>query len=314
MLDRRQLLTAGLLPFTSAAGPRPLVIGVIADVHHGLMPDAESRLEAFAEACANRRPDLVFQMGDFCHPKPESRSFLSTWHSIGGDKRSVLGNHDMDFGSKRMIMDRLEMPQNYYSFDKGGFHFTVLDCNYILDGGRYVDFSHGNYFGTGDRRDRVDSKQLEWLRADLAATSLPTVVLTHQCINGYWYLPAPERRAEVKAALEQANREAGWAKVFACLSGHEHVDHHSESGGVHYLIVNSASYLWVGEEYGRLARYTHPLYAFITLDPAGAFKIEGRRGEFIPPTPKQLGHPSGPFATASIEDRSFRFQTGPGAA
>jgi len=109
--------------------------------------------------------------------------------------------------------------------------------------------------------------------------------------------------------LTSANRNAGWAKVFACFSGHEHVDHHSESGGVHYLLVNSASYHWVGEEFGRLAKYTRPLFAFVTLSSDGWLSLEGRQGEFIPPSPKKLGHPSGPFATASIEDRKIRFHT-----
>jgi hypothetical protein len=140
------------------------------------------------------------------------------------------------------------------------------------------------------------------------------VVFTHQCIDGYWNHPAPERRAEVKQALEAANRAAGWQKVCACFSGHEHVDNHSVSGGVNYLLVNSASYHWVGEEYGRLAKYTKPLFAFVTIDAGGALKLEGRRGEFVPPSPKELGHPSGPYATASIEDRAIRFSTAPAQA
>ncbi|MBK7931745.1 MAG: metallophosphoesterase [Bryobacterales bacterium] len=306
MLNRRQLLCGSVSAMTASAAPQAVRFGLIADVHYGLMPDAERRLDAFAEACASRSLDFVMQMGDFCHPKPDARSFLKKWHGIHSSRYNVLGNHDMDFGTKRQIMDELEMPRNYYSFDRGGFHFAILDCNYILDGSRHVDFANGNYFGTGDRRDRVNTEQLEWLRADLAATPLPSLVFTHQCIDGYWNRPAPEPRAEVKALLTEANRASGWNKVFACFSGHEHVDHHSVAAGVHYLLVNSASYHWVGEEYGRFAKYTQPLYAFVTLSADGWLTMEGRRGEFIPPSPKQLGHPAGPFATASIEDRRIR--------
>ncbi|MCL4851680.1 MAG: metallophosphoesterase family protein [Bryobacteraceae bacterium] len=112
-MNRRQMLSASLLALGAKAVPEPLRFGVITDVHHGLMPDAEKRLEAFALECSRCRLDFVVQMGDFCHPKPEARSFLKTWHALHGTRHSVLGNHDMDFGSKAQIMDLLEMPRAF---------------------------------------------------------------------------------------------------------------------------------------------------------------------------------------------------------
>ncbi len=54
----------------SAAPPQQQTtkIGLITDPHHGLAPDADKRLDAFMEAVADRKPDFVMQMGDFCHP------------------------------------------------------------------------------------------------------------------------------------------------------------------------------------------------------------------------------------------------------
>lgn len=307
LMDRRLFLAAGTAALAPAA-PASWTFGMIADVHHGLMPDAHRRLEAFLEEAQRRRPEFLIQLGDFCHPQPESRPFLRTWHSWRGPKHGVLGNHDMDFGTKRQILDLWEVERNYYSFDHDGFHFVVLDCNYLNRGGRFEDFAHGNYFGTGAQRDWVSAEQVEWLRADLRATRLPTVVFTHQCVGEYWARGAHVNRAPVKAALAEANAGPGGPKVVACFSGHQHADHHAQSDGVHYVLVNSASYYWVGESYGSLARYSRPLFTFVTLDAAnGTLSIEGRRGEFVPPTPAQLRHPDAPYATAGIRARRLSF-------
>jgi len=296
-LRRRSFLASAV----AAPASKPLAFAAIADVHHGLMPDAHARLERFFEAVQQRQPDFVVQLGDFCHPVAEAGGFLKTWHSYRGAKHNVLGNHDMDFGAKADIMDRLEMNRAYYSFDAGGFHFVILDCNYLHREGRFTDFAHGNYFGQSDYRDWVSQDQVEWLKADLAASRLPGIVFTHQPVQGYWDLPAPERRANVRGVFSRANRRRS-GSVVACLSGHEHVDAHRCAGDIDYLIINSASYYWVGEEYGRLAQYRDPLWAFVTIE-NGVMTVEGRSSGFIPPSPRDRKHPNGDRVTASIANR-----------
>ncbi|MBC7927755.1 MAG: metallophosphoesterase, partial [Bryobacteraceae bacterium] len=312
-IDRRSFLAGAGLAVAGPGGtaqtaPSTVQFGLIADVHHGLMPDAHHRLDSFLAEVNRRSPDFIMQLGDFCHPKPESRAFLRSWHSFRGPKHNVLGNHDMDHGTKSQIMELWEMPKNYYSFDLCGFHFIVLDCNYLNMPGGYVDFANSNYFGTGWRRDWVNPEQLEWLRADLRAAALPTIVFTHQCVGPFWAKDAHVNRSAVKAILTATNEESGWQKVVACFSGHHHTDHHAELAGVNYLLVNSASYYWVGEEYGSLAKYRSPLFTFVTLNPSGQIRIEGRRSEFLAPTPTELHHPDAAHVTASIQERQIRFQ------
>lgn len=305
---RRELLTLGAARLANGAEAQKLSIGIVADLHHGLMPDAHRRLEAFLAAASSRRLDFIIQLGDFCHPKSDSNDFLKLWHSYPGKKHNVLGNHDMDFGTKQQIMDLWEMPKKYYSFDTGGFHFVILDCNNLNFDGVYKDFANGNYFGTGQKRDWVDAEQIEWLRSDLKSTNRPTVVFTHQGIGEFWARNAQINRVNVREALSEANREAGWQKVITVFSGHHHTDHHGERDGVNYLLVNSASYYWVGEEYGSLAKYKEPLFMFVELEEAGRIVIEGRRSSFIPPTPTELKHPDAPYVTASIENRTIAFK------
>lgn len=305
----RSALAAGAtlaLPFVSACTPSHEVrFGLIADVHHGLAPDADQRLATFLEA-ADQRSDLDFliQIGDFCHPTSEAQSFIRQLEAENRPVYHVLGNHDMDLGSKRAILDLWQTQDNFYSFDAGGFHFVVLDCNYLHLDGQYVDYDTGNFYQHGSARTYVPPDQLDWLRTDLAATSKPTVVFSHQGIGSGWAGGPTRNGAAVRAILTEANQEAGFAKVLACLSGHNHVDREDVIDGIRYIQVNSASYYWVGSDYGRMAHYRDPLFAFFTITAEG-IQIEGRESVFVSPTPAERGFPRAGEITASIKSQTL---------
>jgi 3',5'-cyclic AMP phosphodiesterase CpdA len=298
-LSRRSFVLAGLAPVAAAASR--VSFGVIADVHHGLMPDAHDRLRAFLAAARDRRPDFLIQLGDFCHSAAQAQEFLRTWREAPGTRYSVLGNHDMDHGSKRQIMDGLGMAHSYYSFDAGGFHWIVLDCNHLYRDGRFSDFEKGNYFIDSRQRDWVNADQAEWLEYDLAATALPAIVFSHQPVESPWDRESPPQRRKVREVIA-ASRARGRGRVVAAFAGHDHVDTHRRSGGVDYFFVNSASYFWAGEKYGGMAKYRDPVFAFVTIG-NGTVVIEGRQSEFVPPTPGQMNHPEAARATAGIENR-----------
>jgi len=291
--------------------------GMLADIHHSRMPDAHTRLEAFLSAVSNRDLDFVIQLGDFCDGysaqlTSEQKNFVADWGKVRVPRYSVLGNHEMDHGSKKNIMNVLEMPRNYYSFDVRGVHFVVLDCMHLSEDGKIVDYLEGNYFKhPQDDINLVDPEQMEWLTADLKATRNPTVVFTHPCINGFWYKGAEKTRANVRALFSQVNHDAGWNKVAACFSGHHHVDDLSEFGGVNYFLVNSASYFWVGEQYGSLAKYRDPLFTFVSVTPSGKITVEGKNSVFLPPTPTELHFPEANMLTASIKARAVSFTPTP---
>jgi hypothetical protein len=319
LMTRRGMLaaSAGWLAAATAdaaAAPGAVRFGVLADVHHSRMPDAQMRLEAFLTASGSHKLDFLIQVGDFCDGyyaqlKPEQKRFVQTWHSARLPHYSVLGNHELDHGNKQHIVELLEMPKNYYSFDVMGFHFVALDCMHLREGSKIVDYLEGNYFKhSQDDINLVDPEQMEWLAADLKATASPVLVFTHPCINAFWYEGAEKTRAGVRALFERVNREAGWQKVLACFSGHHHVDHFSQSGGTNYFLVNSASYFWVGEQYGSLAKYRDPLFMFVTIEPSGKITIEGKDSVFVPPTPTELNFPSAGMLTASIENRTVPFR------
>jgi len=320
-LTRRRFLHLGaaglVLPFARRspfAGPgasrRAWRAGLIADLHHGLEPTAQSRLEAFVAAATERDVDAIVQLGDFNYSTAEARECIELFDQFAGERHHVLGNHDLDKRTKAQVLEFWSMPARYGSFDRGGFHFAVLDRNHLKTDDGYVPYANGNYFVDGRLRGFCDPEQLEWLRRDLAATELPTVVFVHQGL-GMWNEPYPDGdpRAEIEAVFAAANEAGETPKVVACFCGHEHLDRYNHKDGVHYVWVNSASYLWVGEKYGRMAPYRDPLFAFATFDPDGAITIEGRRSEFAAPSLEERGYPKAGEVTASISDRRLGFRS-----
>ncbi len=299
-LSRRDFLKAAAISaplcfgwdLKAGVAPKALRFGICADPHQDIMHDAETRLRRFIEDANHRHLDFIIQLGDFCCPFEKNRSFLEIWEEFSGPRYHTLGNHDSDGGfTWEQVLAYWTMPQRYYSLDQAGWHFVVLDCNEIKPGKRAPGYPR-----------YVGEEQRAWLRQDLKRTQAPTMVFSHQGLGEQGVV---ENREEVRAILEAANREAGWRKVGACFNGHDHIDFANETAGIHYVEINSMSYLWLGEQfpfvrYGAEVdkaypsiKYTAPyrdaLFATVELSPEGGLKITGRRSEFVGPSPWELG-------------------------
>ncbi|XAM01430.1 metallophosphoesterase [Phycisphaeraceae bacterium D3-23] len=308
------VLGGGRLPWRARAAEgapaRPLTIGLITDLHHGnLTPDADERLDAFLQHVADRGDvDLLMQLGDFCHPADDARGLCERFNAFEGPKLHVLGNHDMDLGTKQEIMDLWGMPARYGSTDIGGVHFVTLDRNNLKTDAGFTPYANANFYVDGAIRAWADDAQLEWLAADLAETDLPTIVLTHQPlgVEAGGVADASPQAAPIMRLLEQANEDAGWAKVQACFCGHYHIDDAQTHAGIHYLQFNSVSYKWVREP----VRYDEALFAFVTLDPAGTLSVEGRSTAWADPPP-EARELEGDFPAPAISDREMDTATPP---
>lgn len=304
--------TAGSFAFdisSPASSHKPTSIGWITDIHHGYCNDAEKRLETFIGTAIEKNPDFIIQGGDFCHPGNASNSFINTWKGFKGQRYHVLGNHDMDKGTKKQIMDLWEMEKRYYSFDQGGFHFVVMDCNHILSKGSYIDFANSNYYINAAFRDLVDPEQIEWMRADLQQTIKPCIIISHQSFDEVWTGNTVPNRLLVRKVIDEINASEKTPKVIACFCGHHHLDHHMVINKVHYFHINSASYYYVGEGFGSdgsKAVYADPLFCFVTLDPRGRIIIEGRGSSFLNPSPTEKGFSDASRISASILNRRIR--------
>jgi len=272
---------------------KPVRFGICADVHKDIMHDADQRLRGFVDRMSREKVDFVIQLGDFCRPIAANDGFLAIWKSFEVPAYHVLGNHDMDGGATReQTVAYWRMPAKYYAFDVGGFHFIVLDGNE-----KTVPAQRGyaRHIGT---------EQEQWLRRELAGTSLPTIIFSHQSLEANGGVANGE---VIRRILEEANQAAGRSKVLACFSGHHHVDSCRQINGIHYVQINSMSYFWMGEEYQHIryspeidrdypwikytAPYAEPLYAVVTLEADGMIRIEGTQSKWVGPSPWDLGYP-----------------------
>ncbi|MBV7529592.1 metallophosphoesterase [Chitinophaga sp. sic0106] len=278
-------LTAGALAaspvFSIAAtsAKKSTRIGFITDLHHlqfGKPEDA--RMTVFMDAVMKETPDFIIQCGDFCRPTG-SDNIMAQWRRFKGPKYHVLGNHDMDVCDKATIMRLWEMEKPYYSFDTGGYHFVVMDRNFLQKDGTLVDYNNSNWSPYGPTfRSFTDAAQLTWLQQDLAGTTLPVIVFMHQPVFLSDWFTELGNANEILTIFDTHNfnaRQSGANNsIAAVFMGHDHDDRHAERNGVHYFIMNSASYVYTesGAHY-----YKEPLFAFITLDPGGILQIHGRQ-------------------------------------
>jgi len=280
----RSILVATVLLLVAtccAFGTELLHIGIIADAHaHDtdspvegkVMTNYAARLTAFVEAMNTWKPDAVMQLGDLVNGNFVMGALLGDATRIGGllaeavgllDRFDgpivhVAGNHDFYDLSLAQYLEILEMETTVYGFDLGGFHFVVLDAEYEPDGTHY---DHVFLRVKG----HVPPEQLDWLRDDLAATDLPSVVLIHQPLDSDFDSlaggPPVANHLEVRRILEDAGT------VIAVFQGHDHENRYALIGGIHY--VTFAAMVDHTEP-------TPPTWAQLTFDPsARTIKIEG---------------------------------------
>ena len=303
---------------------RKLRFGISTDIHNDLMFDAGERLSTFLNVAEEKNLDFIIDLGDFCHPLEENNSFLDIWNSCPVQKYHVLGNHDMDKGTKEDFMDFIGIKNNYYSFDQGDFHCIVLDPNNLKIETEYIPYQNANFYKPTNQRAYLDPEQLVWLKADLEKTKKHCLIFSHQSFENP---KACQNQEEVRAIFEEVNKRAGFQQVVACFSGHDHTDYVKEINDIHYIQINSMSYSWVGGEYKcperfsdelnkkypalqYTAPYEKPLFAMVTVS-EGKLTVEGVEGDFIKPDPAELGLTDGtlrglPFS-ASISDQVLHF-------
>jgi len=313
------MIPSTLLSFTpsflSHYKSKNLIFGIVADVHKDLIPDANHRLEIFINKANENKVDFIIQMGDFCFAKSKNKEFLNIWEQYKGPKYHILGNHDMDKNSKEEVLDFWGMPKTYYSYDFRDYHFIVLDANFLYQDGKFIDYNNANFYVDSGIRTFINDEQIEWFKADLEATKLPVIVLSHQNL---WR--SVKNRLILQHIIENQKE-----KVICCLSGHSHLDFHYQKNDINYIGINSMSYQWsdkyttterfpkeLYKQYGNLhhiAAYKDPLYAFATLNPKGTMNIEGVKSEWMPPSPYDLGmtQEEGSGNSPQISDFNIKF-------
>ena len=262
-------------------GSEPLRIGIVADVHahdtespveEKVMTNYAERLTTFVDAMNAWPADAVIQLGDLVNGAFVMGAALGDVTRIAGlldeaivllsDLESslyhVLGNHDMYDLSKPEVLAAMGIETGYYSFDISGFHFVVLDAEYNPDG---TDYDHVFMRTKGF----IPPTQLDWLVADLTATTLPTIVCVHQPIDSDFEALAGGPPIVNNKDVQRVLSESG--VVIAVFQGHDHENRYAEIDGIHYVT------------FAAMVDHTEPApptWAQVTLDPASRMiMIEG---------------------------------------
>ncbi len=247
-IARRAFINGGsLILATSAFSDRLLAadqesslkIGLMTDLHHADKPPAGTRyyretLSKLAEATerfAIEKPDFVVELGDLIDAADSVETELRYLKTINAqfaavckNRHYVLGNHCVDTLTKQEFLGTVGQPNSYYSFDRGDFHFVVLDSCFRSDGQPY----QRKNFGWTDAN--IPPSELEWLQADLVGSDKQVVVFAHQRLdveNDHGVRNA----AAVRTVLQSSN------KVLAVFQGHSHQNDWKEIGGIHYCTL-----------------------------------------------------------------------------
>lgn len=231
---------------------------MLTDCHYGDLPYAKrkypvgdaayresaAKLAEFVDAMNSERPDFVIELGDFKDAGKDragTLAFLEKIESVfarfDGERYHVPGNHDFDKISPAEFFARTPnggktAKRGYYSFDRGGVAFIVLDACY--------DGKMRHYDAGGDWKDsNLPPEQLDWLERTLAAAPGAAVVFCHQCLSP---LAHDAHRVRNAAAARNVLERSG--KVKAVFTGHQHCGYIDKCRGIMYyslraMVLNS---------------------------------------------------------------------------
>lgn len=216
-----------------------LRLGLVTDLHYADKPAAGSRhyretlkkLEESALEFDSKKPSFLVELGDFIDAADSVdvemrylRTINREFSKMCKNRHYVLGNHCVDTLRKEEFLGEIGQDKSFYSFDKNGFHFVVLDSCFRSDGKPYA---RKNFKWTDAN---IPPEELEWLKGDLNATENKVVVFAHQRldVNGNHGV---RNNGEVRKILESSG------KVQAVFQGHSHQNDLKLIGGIHYCTL-----------------------------------------------------------------------------
>lgn len=257
------------MPTAASSAPRRgLRVAFVTDVHL----DTNDKCVAGFTSCLKKvhslsdRPDLIIQGGDIImdglvrdQGSVERQYAAAKWlldQHCEIPIEHVIGNHDIWGWSnpnrlgitadsrygKGWWQQWTGYKNTYRSFDRGGWHFVLLDS--------IMPDSHMGYAA------RLDHEQIDWLARDLAATSpnTPVCLVSHVPIlsvgaaffgpseqSGYWHVPRSLMHIDARRIKDLLKKHPN---VKVCLSGHIHMADNIDYNGVKYFGMGAVCGAW----------------------------------------------------------------------
>jgi alkaline phosphatase len=255
-LSRRTFLYQGTLIFSAAivsplslqaevleTKKTVLQIGLLTDIHYADKEHAGNRyyrespdkIAIAAKELGKQKLDFLVELGDLIDtvkdPETDKKhlQIINTKLQKISDKRYyVLGNHCVETLTKDEFLGEICQEKSYFSFDQNGYHFILLDACFRKDG---VPYGRNNAHWTDTK---LPEAELDWLKTDLTATKLPTIVFLHQRLDVENQKPIAVKNADrVRRLLEESG------KVRLVLQGHEHRGDYKEIADIPYCTLSA---------------------------------------------------------------------------
>lgn len=220
-----------------------LKLAITTDIHHGPTRFTKQGAMALPLLTAAGKEidaggmDLLVDLGDRISNVDRDtdlqlmRDIAAVFDGIATPRAHILGNHDLHYMTQAENESILSRAFDSYSQDIKGRHLV---------------FWQNDLSGNFPENTVPTDDELDWLRADLAATTLPTIIFSHiplddAAMHGNFYFQ--NNNAEATLRRTQMAREIIEAsgKVILCVAGHVHWNHSSTIDGIRYLTVQSLS-------------------------------------------------------------------------
>ena len=245
-IEKLALILLLLLPGFTGAIAQSFSFGMCTDVHYADIPSNGTRkyrqsidkLTQCVDSMNQRKVSFLIELGDFkdMPVTPDSlaalvflRKIESVFSRFRGERYHVLGNHDEDCISKEQFCSvvhnsHIATNRTWYSFQKNGYQFVVLDACFDSTGHAY---NKGNFIWSDTN---IPQTELKWLSGELKIAKLPVIVFVHQPLSGSIKVSVGNREA-VRTILEKSH------KVKCVFQGHEHAGGYALINGIHYYTL-----------------------------------------------------------------------------
>ncbi len=252
-------------PYTNTNGAeirKKFTFAVLADVQYAEKEVAGRRNYRKAiiklRECVNdlNTKDLAFvvQLGDFIDGGPNAAAeldkALAVFNRLKADKYHVLGNHDFAGIDRKTTLQKLNISNSYYYFDRAGFRFVALDTMDISISGGWPENSRNYRLGEkmlNELRQKnapnavawngaISEAQEKWLNNVLAGAdkkNLKVIIFSHHPFtppggsHSVWNI-------EQIVAIFQAHD-----CLVASFSGHRHAGGYTEQNGIYYITIEA---------------------------------------------------------------------------
>jgi Icc protein len=283
------LITASLLPsfpaFAATGKKKKLRFAYLTDIHlkPGNVPEAGLTRALQKVQSITPKVEFIINGGDSIMDaleadKTKTKIQWDLFNSILEKENRlrvypIIGNHDIwgwfikgekpdsdSLYGKQWAIDELKLPNRYYSFEKGNWHFILLDSVQLNPAGGYIG--------------KLDAPQREWLEQELASISpekficiVSHVPVLSICAGLFFDKTEQNGDLMIKRNLMHTDYLSlkklflKYKNIKVCLSGHIHLQDELEYLGIKYYCNGAVCGNWWGGAFQEF----DPAFAIIEL-------------------------------------------------